>query len=229
MEKINTDYKLRTWKIKLSFFKMQKIWHGGGALAYWTWPKSGLYTSVSSRTLKELLVRSFKLFPKISEFLSLFPHLEHLEHLDESLGLSLHRNGFLTTLFLCVLGHLAFTDWLGPRRLASSTLNSLFVSFFKDDFFWSSFVLTFHLILSYFIDQHNHPIKLLHCFLHFAFFMMFSSKRNLSLIYMGFSSSVIGHDGWIFAKFLCIYIYIYIYIYLTVFPRTYLENLACHL
>ena len=43
---------------------MQKTWHSGGALAYWTWAKSGLYTSVSSRTLKELLVRSFKLFPK---------------------------------------------------------------------------------------------------------------------------------------------------------------------
>ena len=116
---------------------------------------------------------SLNLFPKIFETLSFFLRLGHL---DESLGLSLHSNGFASTLFLCVLGYLAFTDWLGPCPLASST----FYSFFKDGrLFWFSSFLPCHLIWSYYYSPTLPSNKIiLPCF---ALCIFYRSTKMLKL------------------------------------------------
>ena len=146
---------------------MQKTWHSVETIAYWTWTKSGLTTSLSHGTFKELLAVSNCFLGYLISFLFFFPRLEHL---DESLGLSLHSNGSLTTLFLCVLGHLAFTDWLGPHLLGSSTFNSFFQRWLF--LVQSLFNISSNIVLFYSPTLPSNKISL-HCFALCIFYDVF--------------------------------------------------------
>ena len=118
---------------------------------------------------------SFKLFPKLSEIL-LFFHVQNTWNIQMKVWASHYTAKVFQqpSFYACFCTWPSQTDW----DRASLLLLPLILFFLNYDFFWSRFVLTFHLILSYLIHQHLLSNKIiLHSFAP-RIFMTSSSKKS---------------------------------------------------